>query len=241
MGTVVNQFTKMVSASDPPQRGEEALILASWRRNAAPWTAAVRGGAIASRQRVTDGAIVEAVLARQPRSVLDVGCGEGWLARTLSARGVDVTGIDATPELVEQARRSGGGTYRVMEYGDLASGALRQRFDVVVCNFSLLGRESSEAAVGGVPELLGPDGRLLIQTLHPSVVEGESGGEGWRNGSWAGCGSGFSDPAPWYFRTLDGWLGLLERSGLQSVGVLEPRDADSPTPASLILVAASRT
>jgi len=64
----------------------EAKIVESWRNNAHAWTSAVREQRIDSRALVTDRAIVEAVLARAPRSVLDIGCGEGWLARRLAGR-----------------------------------------------------------------------------------------------------------------------------------------------------------
>src|ERR671934_2864340 len=38
------------------------------------------------------------------RVVLDAGCGEGYLARILAARGARVIGIDLSPRLVELAR-----------------------------------------------------------------------------------------------------------------------------------------
>ena len=38
------------------------------------------------------------------RQVLDAGCGEGYLARALAARGANVTGIDLSPRLIELAR-----------------------------------------------------------------------------------------------------------------------------------------
>ncbi len=62
-------------------------ILDSWHKNAAPWSLAVREGQIDSRRLVTDSAIVGAVeeygRAYTRPSVLDIGCGEGWLARAL--------------------------------------------------------------------------------------------------------------------------------------------------------------
>jgi len=54
----------------------EAKIVDSWCKNALTWTVAVREGRIESRQ-ITDRAIVDAVLSRSPRSVLDIGCGVG--------------------------------------------------------------------------------------------------------------------------------------------------------------------
>src|ERR1017187_10477660 len=48
--------------------------------------------------------------------VLDAGCGEGYLARVLAARGAQVTGIDISPRLIELARaKDPGGDYRVAD------------------------------------------------------------------------------------------------------------------------------
>lgn len=37
-------------------------------------------------------------------TVLDAGCGEGYLTRALAARGAQVTGIDLSPRLIALAR-----------------------------------------------------------------------------------------------------------------------------------------
>jgi 2-polyprenyl-3-methyl-5-hydroxy-6-metoxy-1,4-benzoquinol methylase len=67
---------------------DEAGILHSWHHNADAWARSVRDKLIESRRLVTDQAILGAILALRPRSVLDVGCGEGWLVHALAARGV---------------------------------------------------------------------------------------------------------------------------------------------------------
>ena len=61
----------------------DAKIIESWEKNARLWTDAVRKGQIESRRKVTNQAIVDAILCRSPRSVLDIGCGEGWRGREL--------------------------------------------------------------------------------------------------------------------------------------------------------------
>src|ERR1700761_3992762 len=81
----------------------ELEIIQSWHTNAAPWSNAIRNASIASRKLVTNEAIIDAVMSTAPASVLDVGCGEGWLARTLVERGIRATGVDAVPELIAHA------------------------------------------------------------------------------------------------------------------------------------------
>jgi 2-polyprenyl-3-methyl-5-hydroxy-6-metoxy-1,4-benzoquinol methylase len=45
------------------------------------------------------------------RRVLDAGCGEGYLARLLAARGAHVTGIDLSPRLIELGRTKDSGRH----------------------------------------------------------------------------------------------------------------------------------
>ena len=218
----------------------DARIVDSWRKNASPWTAAVRENQIASRLLVTNGAILDAVLSRSPRTVLDIGCGEGWLARSLSKQGVRVIGVDVIPALIEQAQKAGGGEFSVSSYEDIAGGKLDVTVDVVVANFSLIGKESVEGLIRRAPSLLAAGGSLVIQTLHPVASCGdESYADGWRKGSWAGFSEEFSDPAPWYFRTMQTWENLLTDSGFRIVDTREPLHPETGKPASVIFIAES--
>ncbi len=61
----------------------EKRILDSWQMNALLWTQAIREQQIESRAIVTDAAIVKVVSQLNPRTFLDIGCGEGWLSRQL--------------------------------------------------------------------------------------------------------------------------------------------------------------
>jgi 2-polyprenyl-3-methyl-5-hydroxy-6-metoxy-1,4-benzoquinol methylase len=216
----------------------DAKIVESWRNNAHAWTSAVREQRIDSRTLVTDRAIVDAVLARAPRSVLDIGCGEGWLARRLAGRGIQVLGVDVVADLIAHASGAGGGEFRVASYDQLAAGALDFTADAAVCNFSLLGRESVETLFAAMHALLRPHGVFIIQTLHPLVACGQRPyQDGWREGSWAGFSAEFTDPAPWYFRTLASWLALLLRHGLRLLELREPIDPRTQQPASVIFIA----
>lgn len=208
----------------------------SWRANAPAWTAAVREGRIASRRLATDAAIVEAVMAHRPRRVLDLGCGEGWLARALSERGVETVGVDASEPLVAAAREAGGGEFHVCSYGELGSAGHLGMFDVVAANFALLG-DPLDDALTGARGLLGAGGALVIQTVHPWAARDGDYRDGWRTERFVAFGEGFAEPMPWYFRTLQSWLDALARAGLRIHGMREPAHPETGEPVSLILMA----
>ena len=217
-------------------------VIDSWHTNAAPWTAAVRERRIESRKLITDRAVIDAVMSCQPSSVLDIGCGEGWLVRALAEQGVaQLIGVDAVPALIEQARQAGGGDFRVASYEDIARGELHVTVDVAVANFALIGKEAVDALISAMPPLLRPGGSLIIQTLHPDVSCGDQPYmDGWRTGSWAGFSDDFTDPAPWYFRTLQSWVELIATSGLTLVEMREPIHPATNKPASVVFIARSR-
>jgi len=214
---------------------DDEKVVDAWSRNGDPWIAAVRKREIASRALVTDAAIVEVVRARQPRTGLDLGCGEGWLVRALA--GVEMVGVDAIAGLVDAAREAGGGEFRVMSYEEIAAGALQLAVDVAICNFSLIGNEAVSGLFRAAPSYLRPGGTLIVQTVHPFASCGDAPyADGWREGSWAGFSSDFADAPPWYFRTMASWIALFTEHGLRLVEVREPVHPETGKPLSLILV-----
>ena len=78
----------------------------------------------------------------------------------------------------------------------------------------------------------------MVQALHPVVACGDLPyQDGWRPGSWDGFGSGFIDPAPWYFRTLESWKALFLLHGFSSLEIREPFHPATGQHASVILIA----
>lgn len=214
-------------------------VVDSWQKNVAQWTAAVRDGEIESRTAATNQAIIEAVLRYSPSSMLDVGCGEGWLIRELSPHVTRLVGVDAVSGLIQQAEAAGGGTFFVASYDDIVHGAIKGSFGALVCNFSLLGKESVEGLFSVAPSLVEPGGVLIVQTLHPVFASGELPyADGWRDGSWAGFNSSFIDPAPWYFRTLASWVALFTANGFRLLEVCEPVNPNTHKPASIVFIGA---
>jgi 2-polyprenyl-3-methyl-5-hydroxy-6-metoxy-1,4-benzoquinol methylase len=215
----------------------EPKIIDSWHKNAAPWIVAIEERQIASRNLVTDRAIVDAVVDYDGQYVLDLGCGEGWLTRELTARGMQVVGVDVVPALIDRAKLNCKARFLELTYAEIAAGKLTGKFDLVVANFSLLGDESVTDLFVVMRAILNPDGIFIIQTMHPVISCGEAAYiDGWRSGSWASFSDDFTDPAPWYFRTLATWMNLYVSNGFNLVEIREPIHPQTGKPASLILI-----
>ena len=221
------------------ESNKDREIIDSWSKNAAPWIVAIQEQQIESRKLITDRAIIDAVVSRKARTVLDLGCGEGWLTRELSARGMDVLGVDAIPALIERASSMSTDRFELATYAEIAAGKLAGKFDVIVANFSLFGNESVVDLFRSIALLLNPQGALIIQTLHPTISCGDLAYvDGWRSSSWAGFSDDFTDPAPWYFRTLATWIKLYRTNGFSLVEIREPLDPSTGKPASVIFIGA---
>lgn len=217
----------------------EEHILQSWQTNAASWTTAIQTAAIESRNLVTNKAIVDSILQLQPQTMLDVGCGEGWLCRAAEAHGIKTFGIDAIDALIASAKEQGHGKFDVISYQHIAEGkfAPHSLFDVIVFNFSLFGNELVLAVLQQLHKFLTRKGKLVIQTLHPHTAQGEHAyTDGWRSGSWSGFSEDFTDPAPWYFRTIQSWINLFTAAGYTLLNLLEPLNPRTGKPASIIFI-----
>lgn len=202
------------------------------------WTQAVQQGRIPSRKATTDAAIVEAILDGLPvgAQVLDVGCGEGWLVRALHQLGVQVHGIDGCKPLIGAAREKGLDSFDHLDYTQVIDSPDRLvgPYDAIVFNFALLDDEAVPL-LRATRQCLAPGGRVLLQTIHPLMVEVPYA-DGWRRELFKDIGEGFQ-PMPWYFRTLSSWIRTLHAAGLAVTDLREPIDTDSGSILSLLWTA----
>jgi SAM-dependent methyltransferase len=95
--------------------------------------------------------------------VLDVGCGPGQIGRYLYDRGVEVEGVDLSPEMVAVARRLNPGMR--FDVGDMATLAVEDASLVgIVAFYSIIHipRERVPDVMGEFRRAMRPDGELLI-------------------------------------------------------------------------------
>lgn len=105
--------------------------------------------------------------------VLEFGIGTGRIALPLVERGLEVVGIDASPEMVEKLRDKPGGAEIPVEIGDFAEVDVGAEFAVVVLAFNTLfalpDQEAQIACFRNAIRHLAPGGVFAIDAFVPDL------------------------------------------------------------------------
>jgi SAM-dependent methyltransferase len=170
------------------------------------------------------------------RRVLDAGCGEGYLARWLAARGAHVTGIDLSARLIALARaRDPGGSidYQVADLSQPLPDAA-ERFDAAASYLVLNDVRDFRGFAATLAASLAPGGRLVLALNNPySAVTDrhvtdyfDSGAVSRYRGLWeAGI------RAYYHHRTLEDYLDAFHAGGLRLAKLADmPALADTHGP-----------
>ena len=217
--------------------GKADKIIESWFVNADNWIAVIDNEEIESRKLSTNEAIVQTILSYPINTIVDIGCGEGWLTRRLRNHGKLSYGVDAVPALVENAIEKDGNFYQLASYTSLAKGMqlALDSYDAAVMNFSLIDKNESEDLLKSLHGYIVANGFVFIQTLHATAIT-DNESSGWKEGSWSGFKRNFTKPYDWYFRTLADWRLLFNDSGLTLIETKEPLHPGTQKPLSFIFV-----
>ena len=113
-------------------------------------------------------------LAKNAESVLDLGCGTGELAASLtSAR--RVTGVDPAAPMLEVARLRPGGTHATWVQADAQTVRLAERFDLIVLTghaFQVFLTDADQSAVlATIADHLTPTGRFIFDSRNPDYPD----------------------------------------------------------------------
>jgi SAM-dependent methyltransferase len=206
----------------------------AWDAEAAAWIAWARTpGHDHYFWRLTMPALL-ALLPEPGALTVDVGCGEGRLARELRTRGHRVVGIEGSPALAAAAREAD--PEFEVHVADAAAMPLDDGCaDLAVASMSLLNMDDLDGVAREVARILRPGGRFAFSTVHPMnsfkpLGGWEDAGQSYFAGyayaetrTRGGLTMTFHDA----HRPLSAYLGALERAGLLVEAVREPVPDDA--------------
>jgi ubiquinone/menaquinone biosynthesis C-methylase UbiE len=105
------------------------------------------------------------IVGRRALDALDVGCGTGFLALELVARGHRVTGVDFAPAMIAEARRKAAARGVAVTFQEADAEQLPfapARFDLVISRHVLWTLPHPETAIGEWIRILRAGGRLVV-------------------------------------------------------------------------------
>ena len=162
------------AAPDAPLVSDELLLTGTWEDVSGWWQEHFTDGVDPEYEEQILPLAVETVGAG--RRVLEVGTGEGQVARVLAAAGAPlVVGIDPTNAQIVEAEARGGGPVYVRGAADALphpDGA----FDTVVACLVFEHIDDVDEAIAEVARVLEPGGRFVFFLNHPLL---QTPGSGW--------------------------------------------------------------
>lgn len=146
-------------------------ISQAWDRLADKWSRSSMEHGDFNRQYIIDPAIFRLLGSVEGLFVLDAGCGNGYLCRSLAKKGARVVGVDISKRFIEIAKQRDSENPLGITYysGTLRNLAMfkKEVFDVVVSNLALMDVLDQEKAIMEISRVLKRNGRLIFSIMHP--------------------------------------------------------------------------
>ncbi|WP_438448318.1 class I SAM-dependent methyltransferase [Gorillibacterium sp. sgz5001074] len=170
--------------------------------------------------------VLDWLAPRPGERILDLGCGTGDLAAEIAKSGAEVTGLDASPEMIRAAQAKYPGLRFRVGDGQRFQPDDGGRYDAVFSNAALHWMKDASGVADSVAGALKPGGRfaaefggqgncrVLVEAAQTVLLQ--------RYGVQAEGPSG-----PWYFPSIGEYATLLEQAGFQVESAVL---FDRPTP-----------
>jgi 2-polyprenyl-3-methyl-5-hydroxy-6-metoxy-1,4-benzoquinol methylase len=181
-----------------------------------------------TRQHLLNPAILALLGDVRGTTILDAGCGQGYLCRLLAKAGAHVTGVEPAEALYTYAWRREQSETLGIQYvqADLSTWMPPMTFDFVVANMVLMDIPAYEPALQNCVAALASAGGLIFSILHPCF---EEAGSAWEEKGYVEVRDYFRERAVkqtyGYFihRPLSTYLNSVIAAGCTLQKVLEPQ------------------
>lgn len=154
-------------------------------------------------------------------AVLDAGCGEGIVSRSLPGAPARVVGIDIAPRLIDYARErdpTGAITYLVHDLSKPLP-QYRGAFDLVLSNLVLNDLPDYAGFLATLGDVLRPGGRIVLSMNNPySAVAREKVTSYFDSGAVAPYNFG---PVTYYHQTMEDYMRACRAAGLLLSGLYD--------------------
>lgn len=173
--------------SKPPRgRARRPAAQTSWDPLAYWYNGWVGEGGSEHHREVAIPATIRLLNPQPGERVLDIGAGQGVLAPVIARTGARYVGVDASPRLLDLARKHHGGVGRYI-LGDARAlssldGLSAASFDAVVFLLSIQDMDPLQPVLHSAAWALKPGGRLVIMMTHPAFRMPRQSGWGWDEG-----------------------------------------------------------
>ncbi len=147
-------------------------------------------------------------------TVLDAGCGEGIVSRTLTGTAVQVVGIDVAPRLIAYARERNVTHTMTYEVHDLSRPLPQytQTFDLAVSNMVLNDVPDYQGFISTMSSVLKPQGRFVLSMNNPySALVREKVENYFDSSTVTQYGLG---PVYYFHRTMEEYFHAFQAAGL---------------------------
>lgn len=143
----------------------------SWDDKAADWHIQVGEEGDANRRINSDPVLWRLLGDVEGRTVLDAGCGTGYLSVKLARAGATVIGVDQSPEMIriaaENIARAGVAARLHVGSASQLAALPDASIDRIVSNYVLMDLPDLEGAMAAFARVLRPGGHAVVVFLHP--------------------------------------------------------------------------
>ncbi len=156
----------------PAETASREELRASWDKAASWWISRYTSRGDLNREWVIDPLIFDWMGDVADLRILDAGCGEGYLSRSLAERGAEVDGVDLSAELLavakkQEARKPLGVCFWRADLSDLSIFP-PSSFDLAVSNIVLVDVARYREAIKEIFRVLKVGGRFVFSITNPA-------------------------------------------------------------------------